>query len=86
MMSKIFAPYGSLDHAELAAKVGKGKSPIALVERMPSADVAAKVGPKSPSVASLAARMPSAEIAAKIGISQDGPALSMRVVRRNARG
>lgn len=43
-MSKIFAPYGSLDHAELAAKVGKGKTPSSLADRMPSSDIAAKVG------------------------------------------
>ena len=84
-MTRQLAPYGSMDNAELAAKVGKGKTPRSLVSRMPSADVAAKVGPKLPGVASLAARMPSTEIAAKIGISQDGPALSVRVLRRNAR-
>ena len=48
-MSKIFAPYGSLDHAELAAKVGKGKTPSSLVDRMPSAEIASKVGGQAPS-------------------------------------
>ena len=43
-MTKILAPYGSLDHAELAAKVGKGKTPRSLSDRMPSSDIAAKVG------------------------------------------
>ena len=39
MISKIFVPYGSLDHAELAAKVGKGKTPSSLADRMPSSDI-----------------------------------------------
>ena len=84
-MAKIFAPYGSLENAGLAAKVGKGKTPLSLAERMPTAQIATKVGQKNPGVASLAARMPSAEIAAKIGITPDGPALNARVVRRRAR-
>ncbi len=84
-MTKPLAPYGSTNNADLAAKVGKGKSPIALVARMPSADVAAKVGPKSGSPFSLAERMPSVEIAAKIGITQIDPELARRVVRRKSR-
>ncbi|HKX79096.1 MAG TPA: hypothetical protein VJM34_11315 [Novosphingobium sp.] len=37
-------PYGSFEHAHNVAKVGKGKTPGSLAERMPSAEVAAKVG------------------------------------------
>ncbi|HKX79097.1 MAG TPA: hypothetical protein VJM34_11320 [Novosphingobium sp.] len=37
-------PYGSMEHAHNVAKVGKGKTPASLAERMPSAEVAAKVG------------------------------------------
>lgn len=42
-------PYGSIDHAHNVAKVGKKKTPLALVERMPSAELAAKVGPTTDS-------------------------------------
>ncbi|HKX79095.1 MAG TPA: hypothetical protein VJM34_11310 [Novosphingobium sp.] len=37
-------PYGSFEHAHNVAKVGKGKTPGSLAERMPSAEIAAKVG------------------------------------------
>lgn len=37
--------YGSDTGAEMISKVGKHKTPFLLVERMPSAEVAAKVGP-----------------------------------------
>ena len=39
-----FAPYGLADRADLVAKVGKSKTPEGLAARMPSAEVAAKVG------------------------------------------
>lgn len=40
------APYGSAEHAHNAAKVGsgKGKTPERLAARMPSPEIAAKVG------------------------------------------
>lgn len=40
-------PYGSNEHAANVAKVGKTKTPGSLVARMPSASLAAKVGPPS---------------------------------------
>lgn len=87
-MTERLAPYGSEEQACNVAKVGKTKTPGSLVARMPSAEIAAKVGGpvKLPSPGSLAARMPSAEIAAKVGITDEpeGPRMS-RVIRRNAR-
>jgi hypothetical protein len=44
-MTKRLAPYGSDDHAGDVAKVGKNKSPRSLAGRMPSPEIAAKVGP-----------------------------------------
>jgi hypothetical protein len=38
------APYGLSERADLLAKVGKSKTPEGLAARMPSAEVAAKVG------------------------------------------
>jgi hypothetical protein len=46
-MTTRLAPYGSEQHARNLAKVGppdKGKSPQSLARRMPSPDIAAKVG------------------------------------------
>ena len=43
-MTKRLAPYGSIDHAGDVAKVGKVKSPRSLAARMPSPEIAAKVG------------------------------------------
>lgn len=37
-------PYGSQEFAGNVAKVGKGKSPKSLADRMPTAELAAKVG------------------------------------------
>lgn len=53
------------------AMVGKSKTPKSLAGRMPTADVAAKVGvQKAMTPLSLAARMPSAEIVAKVGVTK----------------
>lgn len=43
-MSKRLTPYGSTDHSNLVAKVGKSKTPMSLASRMPSPELAAKVG------------------------------------------
>jgi hypothetical protein len=43
-MTKSLTPYGSIERAAGIAMVGKSKTPTSLAERMPSADVAAKVG------------------------------------------
>jgi hypothetical protein len=37
-------PYGSTEHAASLAKVGKSKTPFSLARRMPSPEIAAKVG------------------------------------------
>jgi hypothetical protein len=42
-MTKLM-PYGSIDHTNSLAKVGKSKTPASLAERMPSPAIAAKVG------------------------------------------
>jgi hypothetical protein len=42
-MSRL-TPYGSNQHAVGVSKVGKSKSPTSLAVRMPSPEVAAKVG------------------------------------------
>jgi hypothetical protein len=38
------APYGSVEHAHVVSKVGKAKTPQNLAARMPSPEIAAKVG------------------------------------------
>lgn len=43
-MSKRLSPYGLADYAETVAKVGKFKTTQRLAARMPSPEVAAKVG------------------------------------------
>jgi len=43
-MTKRLAPYGSAEHLGDVAKVGKGKTARRLADRMPSSDIAAKVG------------------------------------------
>ena len=43
-MTKRLAPYGSDDRAGDVAKVGKSKTSPSLAARMPSPEVAAKVG------------------------------------------
>lgn len=48
-MIKRLAPYASAQQVSNIAKVGKNKTPRSLVERMPSPEVAAKVGPPPPS-------------------------------------
>ncbi len=50
-MTKRLVPYGSAEQAHNIAKVGKKKTPWSLVERMPSPDLAAKVGGPSPAPA-----------------------------------
>jgi hypothetical protein len=50
-MIKRLAPYGSDDHAGDIAKVGKIKAPQSLAARMPSPEIAAKVGPADISAA-----------------------------------
>jgi hypothetical protein len=40
-------PYGSNEHALNVAKVGKSKTPQSLASRMPSPEIAAKVGVQS---------------------------------------
>jgi hypothetical protein len=47
-------PYGSNQHALNLAKVGKSKTPQSLASRMPSPEIAAKVG--SPTVMGIGAR------------------------------
>jgi hypothetical protein len=44
-MTKRLAPYGSAKQAHTISKVGKGKTPNTLAARMPSPELAAKVGP-----------------------------------------
>ena len=66
-MTKRLAPYGSEKEAANLSKVGKFKTPSILVDRMPSADIAAKVGGKAITPAALVSRMPSAEVASKVG-------------------
>jgi hypothetical protein len=46
-------PYGSNEHALNVAKVGKSKTPQSLASRMPSPEIAAKVG--SPTISSIGA-------------------------------
>ena len=72
-MTKRLAPYGSADRAGDVAKVGKGKTPATLAEKMPSPDIVAKVGVKGMTPLSLAARMPSPEIVAKVGVKNATP-------------
>lgn len=73
MSDRNLAPYGSKENAALTAKAGKGPgkaiTPTGLVARMPSAEIASKVGGpiKQLTPANLASRMPSAEVAAKVG-------------------
>lgn len=43
-MTTKLKPYGSAEFAGSVAKVGKSKSPKSLADRMPSAELAAKVG------------------------------------------
>jgi hypothetical protein len=43
-MTKTLTPYGSAQRAAGIAMVGKSKTPTSLAERMPSPEVAAKVG------------------------------------------
>jgi len=43
-MKKLLAPYGSTENLGDMAKVGKGKTPHGLADRMPSPDIASKVG------------------------------------------
>lgn len=43
-MTKCLLPYGCADRARNATKVGKGKTPKSLAARMPSPELAAKVG------------------------------------------
>ncbi|MDE8650153.1 hypothetical protein [Novosphingobium album (ex Liu et al. 2023)] len=43
-MSMQLTPYGSAENAHAIAKVGKSKTPRSLADRMPSAELAAKVG------------------------------------------
>jgi len=45
-MAKRLAPLGLTESAVLATQVGKGMTPLSLVARMPSAEIAAKVGGK----------------------------------------
>ena len=86
-MTTRLTPYGSADQAHTVAKIGKGKTPMSLVARMPSAEVVAKVGiDKNFTPPSLAARMPTPEIAAKVGMfGVQGAARTHRLIRRNAK-
>ncbi|MDE8650300.1 hypothetical protein [Novosphingobium album (ex Liu et al. 2023)] len=43
-MTERLTPYGSTENAHAVAKVGKSKTPHSLAERMPSPELAAKVG------------------------------------------
>jgi hypothetical protein len=42
-MTDLLTPYGFADAASIS-KVGKSKTPISLADRMPTAEIAAKVG------------------------------------------
>lgn len=42
---KKLTPYGATEHARAVSKVGKSKTPMNLARRMPSSEIAAKVGP-----------------------------------------
>ncbi|MDE8650154.1 hypothetical protein [Novosphingobium album (ex Liu et al. 2023)] len=43
-MTERLTPYGSAENAHAIAKVGKSKTPRSLADRMPSAELVAKVG------------------------------------------
>jgi hypothetical protein len=45
-MTKRLVPLGLVEGTVLATQVGKGMTPLSLVARMPSAEIAAKVGGK----------------------------------------
>jgi len=90
-MTTKLAPYGDPQCAGILSKVGfpgKNITPRSLVSRMPSLDIASKVGlppmPKMPTPESLVSRMPSADVAAKVGGDKGAKCRAMRVIRKNA--